>query len=202
MPMFTEASWLANLLFLVVGIVLGYFVGTYLYRKITEAKLGAAKESAAKILEDAEAVAESRKKEALLEAKDEIFKLRNETEKELKVRRNEVTQMEQRVLQKEDALDKKAEGLERKEISLQEKDGELDKMRKNIQLIQQDQLAELERISGFTSEQAKEKLLNDLNKEVEVDMAAMIREMEAEARDEGESRARAIITEAIQRVAA
>ena len=202
MPEIMGAGWLANVLFLVVGIVLGYFVGTYLYRKITEAKLGVAKENAAKILADAESIAESQKKEALIEAKDEIFKLRSETEKELKSRRNEVTQMEQRLLQKEDSLDKKIDALERKEASLQRKDSELDKIREDIQQIQKQQMAELERISGFTSEQAKEKLLEDLNKEVEVDMAAMIREMEADAKDQGENRARAIITEAIQRVAA
>ena len=99
-------------------------------------------------------------------------------------------------------MDKKLEGIERKEAHLQKKNGELDVLREKITNLEQEQLAELERISGLTSEQAKEKLLNDVNKEVQVDMATMIREMEAEAKDEAETRAREVITEAIQRVAA
>lgn len=190
------------LVFLAVGLLVGYFAGAVISRKVTEARLGAARETAGKLLDDAAKEAESQKKEALLEAKDEIFKMRNEAEEELKSRRNEVNQMEQRLLQKEDSLDEKLESIEKKQNDLQAKDEELDGLREKLQTLAQEQLAELERISGLTSEQAKEKLLADLNKEVQVDMAAMIRDMEAEAKEEGETKAREIITQAIQRVAA
>ncbi len=187
---------------LVDGLLIGYFAGSVIYRKLSEAKLGSAKDTAEKLLDDAAKEAESLKKEAMLEAKDEIFKMRNDAEREQKSRRHELNQMEQRLLQKEDALDKKLEGIERKESRLQAKDSELDAMRDKLSEMEQQQMAELERISGLTAEQAKEKLLDDVNKEVQVDMAAMIREMEAEAKDQGEAKAREIITEAIQRVAA
>lgn len=193
---------LLNVLFLVVGAALGYFVGTFMYRKITEAKLGSAKETVDKMLEEAARDAEAQKKEAVLAAKDEAFKLRNDAEKEVKARRHELNQMEQRLLQKEDALDKKLDSIEKKEASLQQKDSEIEALRDKVHEVEQQQLAELERISGLTSEQAKEQLLQDVNQEVQIDMAAMIREMEAEARDEAETKAREIITEAIQRVAA
>ncbi len=187
---------------LVVGLLIGYFAGSVIYRKLSEAKLGSARDTAEKLLDDAAKEAESLKKEAMLEAKDEIFKMRNDAEREQKSRRHELNQMEQRLLQKEDSLDKKLEGIERKESRLQAKDSELDAMREKLSEMEQQQMSELERISGLTAEQAKEKLLDDVNKEVQVDMAAMIREMEAEAKDQGEAKAREIITEAIQRVAA
>ncbi len=202
MPQFSIGNIIINLVFLVVGLLLGYFAGSVFYRKIIEAKLGAAKGTIDKMLDDAAKDAESQKKEALLEAKDEIFQMRSKAEDEAKARRNELNQMEQRLVQKEDSLDKKLEGIERKESKLHQKDIELDSQREKIQALEQEQLAELERISGLTSEQAKDKLLQDVNKEVQVDMATMIREMEAEAKDEAETRAREIITEAIQRVAA
>jgi ribonuclease Y len=191
-----------NLIFLLVGAALGYFVGTFIYRKVTEAKMGSAKETVDKMLDEAGKEAESKKKEALLEAKDEIFKMRNDADRELKSRRNELNHMEQRLQQKEDSLDKKLDGIEKKEAYLQSKDNELESLREKVNKIEQEQLAELERISGLTTEQAKEKLLHDVNREVQVDMATMIREMEAEAKEQGETKAREIITEAIQRVAA
>ena len=191
-----------NVVLLVAGLLIGYFAGSVIYRKLSEAKLGSAKDTAEKLLDDAAKEAEPLKKEAMLEAKDEIFKMRNDAEREQKSRRHELNQMEQRLLQKEDSLDKKLEGIERKESRLQAKDSELDAMRNKLADMEQQQMAELERISGLTAEQAKEKLLADVNKEVQVDMAAMIREMEAEAKDQGEAKAREIITEAIQRVAA
>ena len=190
-----------NVVLQVAGLLIGSFAGSVIYRKLSEAKLGSAKDTAEKLLDDAAKEAESLKKEAMLEAKDEIFKMRNDAEREQKSRRHELNQMEQRLLQKEDSLDKKLEGIERKESRLQAKDSELDAMRNKLADMEQQQMAELERISGLTAEQAKEKLLADVNKEVQVDMAAMIREMEAEAKDQGEAKAREIITEAIQRVA-
>lgn len=190
------------LLFLVVGLLLGYFAGAFIYRKVMEAKLGSARQTADKLLDEAAKEAESQKKEALLEAKDEIFKMRNDAEQEAQSRRHELNQMEQRLVQKEDSLDKKLESIEKKERKLQVKDEELEKMREQVSELKQEQLTELERISGLTCEQAKEQLLADLNKEVQVDMAAMIREMESQAKEEGETKAREIITQAIQRVAA
>ena len=195
-------NFIYYLIFLVVGLAGGYFIGTYIYRKVTEAKTGSARETAGKILDEAAREAESKKKEALLEAKDEIFKMRNSAEEDLKSRRHELNQMEQRLVQKEDSLDKKLEGIEKKEGYLQTKDNELEQMMAKMHKVELEQIAELERISGLTSEQAKEQLLANLNQEVQVDMAAMIRDMEAQAKDEGETKAREIITQAIQRVAA
>ena len=189
-------------IFVVVGLIIGYFIGSLMYKKITEAKMGAAKDSVQQILDDAQKSANAKKREALLEAKEEIHKLRSEADRDIKERRNEVTKMERRMLQKEESLDKKIDNVERKEARLHSQEEEIAKVRAQIDELLSKKIAELENISGMTSAQAKELLLNSLEEEIKYEMAVLIKEKEAEAKEEAEKNAREIITSAIQRVAA
>ena len=189
-------------IFVVVGLIRGYFIGSLMYKKITEAKMGAAKDSVQQILDDAQKSANAKKREALLEAKEEIHKLRSEADRDIKERRNEVTKMERRMLQKEESLDKKIDNVERKEAKLHSQEEEIAKVRAQIDELLSKKIAELENISGMTSAQAKELLLNSLEEEIKYEMAVLIKEKEAEAKEEAEKNAREIITSAIQRVAA
>lgn len=188
--------------FVVVGLIVGYFIGSFMYKKITEAKIGAAKDSVQQILDDAQKSAAAKKREALLEAKEEIHKLRAEADKDIKERRNEVTKMERRMLQKEESLDKKIDNVERKESRLHNQEAEIEKIRAQVDELLAKKIAELENISGMTSAQAKELLLSSLEEEIKYEMAVLIKEKEAEAKEEAEKNAREIITSAIQRVAA
>lgn len=175
----------------------------YLVRKfIAEAKIGSAEEEARRIIQDAEKEGEAAKREALLEAKEEIHKQRMEAERENRERRNELAQQERRLLQKEEVLDRKLENLERKEEQLNRQRLELEKARAELEETLQAQRAELERLAGLTSEEAKELLLKQISDEVKHESAMMIKEIEAQARDEAEKRARNIISLAIQRCAA
>ncbi len=138
----------------------------------------------------------------MLEAKEEIHKSRNEVEREIRERRNEVQKMERRVLHKEENLDKKSESIEKKEEQLNKKSKFLDEKEESINELYEKQTLELERLSGLTSEQAKELLLNDIKKEITHESAIMIKDMESKAKEEAEKKAREIITTAIQRCAA
>ena len=189
-------------IFVLVGLVAGYFIGSFMYKKITEAKMGAAKDSVQQILDDAQKSAAAKKREALLEAKEEIHKIRSEADKDIKERRNEVTRMERRVLQKEESLDKKIDNVERKEAKLHSQEEEIAKVKAQIEELLAKKIAELENISGMTSAQAKELLLSSLEEEIKYDMAVLIKDKEAEAKEEAEKKAREIITSAIHRVAA
>ena len=188
--------------FAVVGIIAGYFIGSIIYKKITEAKMGAAKDSVQQILDDAQKSAAAKKREALLEAKEEIHRIRTEADKDIKDRRNEVTRMERRLMQKEESLDKKIDNVERKEAKLHSQEEEIAKVKVQIDELLAKKIAELESISGMTSAQAKELLLRSLEEEIKYDMAVLIKEKETEAKEEAEKKARDIITSAIQRVAA
>ena len=188
--------------FAVVGIIAGYFIGSVIYKKITEAKMGAAKDSVQQILDDAQKSAAAKKREALLEAKEEIHRIRTEADKDIKDRRNEVTRMERRLMQKEESLDKKIDNVERKEAKLHSQEEEIAKVKVQIDELLAKKIAELESISGMTSAQAKELLLRSLEEEIKYDMAVLIKEKETEAKEEAEKKARDIITSAIQRVAA
>ena len=188
--------------FAAVGILIGVAIGYLVRKKLAEAKINTAEDEAKRILLDAKKDAEARKKEALVEAKDEIYKLRVESEKENKERRNEVTRMERRILQKEESLDRKTEAMERKEEHLQEKEKEIEDIKENIQETKEKIIEELEKISGLSSQEAKEMLLVSIEDDVKHDAALMIKEVETQAKEDSEKRAREIITMAIQRVAA
>lgn len=176
---------------------LGYFIRKY----IAEAKIKSAEESANKILEDAEIKAESIKREALVEAKEEILKLKNDAERELRDRRNELQRSERRLIQKEESIDKKMESIEKKEELVVKKQAEINQLHEKVNELYMKQIAELERISSMTTEEAKEFLLNKVKDEVRHDAAIMIKEIEAQAKEEAQKRAKEIISYAIQKCA-
>ncbi|MBO5410752.1 MAG: ribonuclease Y [Clostridia bacterium] len=187
---------------LIIGVIIGFVLGGLHRKKVAEAAIGSAEQEANKIVSDAIATAEAKKKEAVLEAKDEIHKQRTETEKELRERRNEVQRLERRITQKEETLDKKSENLEKKEEVLNGKIKAADERLEEIENIKVSQFAMLEKISGFTKEQAKEYILKNLEEALDHEKAVKIQEIEQKAKDEADTIAREIITTAIQRCAA
>jgi len=194
----TTTGIVVTIIALVAGLVVGYF----LRKTVAENKLGVAEEEAKKIIEEALKEAEAKRKEQLLEAKEEIHRARQEAERDNRERRRELDRMERRIIQKEEALDKKLENNEQKEAALREKEREIEKTQADLQLILTQQLKELERLSGLTSEEAKELLLRNVEEQIRQETAALIRELEARAREEADKRARDIITLAVQRCAA
>lgn len=185
-----------------MGAVVFFILGGLRRKKIAEAAIGSAEQEANKIVSDAMATAEAKKKEAILEAKDEIHKQRTETERELRERRNEVQRLERRINQKEETLDKKTENLEKKEETLNKKIKQADEKLEEIESLKKSQFEMLERISGFTQEQAKSYILNILEENLDHEKAVKIQEFEQKTKDESEQLAREIITTAIQRCAA
>ena len=175
----------------------------YIYRKkIAEGKIGQAEVEAQRIIATAQQNAEARKKELVLEGKEEVHKMRNDAEREHKERRNELQRFERRLLQKEEHLDKKSDSMEKKEDALQRKEDEVTRMQEKIEALHEQKMAELERISGLTYEDAKELLLNNVQTEVKHETAQMIKNLEDQAKEEAEGKAREIISMAIQRCAA
>ncbi len=169
---------------------------------LAEAKIASAEEAARRIFEEAQKEAEAKKREAILEAKEEIHAMRSEAERENRERRNEMQRLERRLLQKEETLDRKLESLEKREETLLKKDQELSQLRGQLNELIEKQTAELERISGLTTEEARELLLNNVREEVKHEAAMIIKEAEAQARETAEKRAREIVTTAIQKCAA
>ena len=193
---------LIKILIGVIALVIG-LAGGYLIRKsVAESKIRSAEEEAKKIIEDAAKDTEAVKKEAILEAKDEAHKIRMEAEQEAKERRGELQKTEKRLIQKEETLDRKAEALERKEEHLQKSEHEIEGIRNDVQETLNKQVAELERLSNLTSEEARELLLNKVEEEIKHETAIMIKEVEANAKEQADKRAREIISLAIQRCAA
>ena len=186
----------------VVAVLLGLLIGYVIRKNISEAKIGQAENLAREILEKANRDSETVKKEKLLEAKEEIHRLRTEGEKENKERRNEVQKYEKRVLQKEETLDRKIQSLEQKEANLQKKNEAVAKKESEVEEIKVQQLQKLESISGFTTEEAKEIILSNAERDVRREMSLMIKEKEAQAKEEAEKKAREIIGYAIQKCSA
>ena len=185
----------------VVGLIV-WFVAIAYRKKVYEAKVGTAEVKAREIIDEALKTAETKKREALLEAKEESIKTKNELERESKERRAEIQRYEKRVLSKEEAIDKKAETLEKREAKLNAKEAELDKMRAEVEEFHKHQVQELEKISGLTSEQAKEYLIKSVEDEVKHETAVLIKELENNAREEADKKAKEFIVSAIQRCAA
>ena len=181
-----------------MGILLGYIIR----KNISEAKIGQAEDLAKEIIEKANRDSETVQKEKLLEAKEEIHKWRTEAERENKERRNDLQRYEKRVIQKEEVLDKKLQNLESKETSLNDRLKNVEKKEEEIEQIKTQQLEKLEGISGITSEQAKDIILTNAEREVRREMSIMIKDIETQAKDESEKRAREIIGYAIQKCAA
>lgn len=172
------------------------------HKKSYESKIGSAEEKSREIIDEALKVAETKKKEALLEAKEENLKAKNELEKETRERRAEIQRYERRVLSKEENLDKKAEAMERKESSLVSREDSLKKRTAEVEELFAKEQEELEKISGLTSDQAKEYLLKSVEADVKHDTAKLIKELEARAKEEADKKAREYVVTAIQRCAA
>ncbi|WP_420843789.1 ribonuclease Y [Lentibacillus sediminis] len=193
------------LLTLIVGIVVGYLIR----KSIAEAKISSAETLAKQIVDEANRNADAAKKEALLEAKDEIHTLRRQTEDELRERRTETQKQENRLTQKEDNLDRKDESLdkrelllEKKEQSLTDKQQQIEEMESKVEVMKQEQQTELERISGYTTEQAKQVVFEKIEQEVAHDAALMVKEAENRAKEEADKKAKDILSLALQRCAA
>ena len=167
-----------------------------------ESKIGTAEEKAREIIDEALKTAETKKREALLEAKEESLKTKNELDKETKERRAELQRYERRVLSKEENLDKKAENMERREAGLASREEALNKRNSEVEALYEKGIQELERISGLTSEQAKEYLLRSVEAEVKHDTAKMIKDLENKAKEEADKKAKEYVVTAIQRCAA
>ena len=187
---------------LVVGLLLGAVIGMVYRRRVAEKEIGSAEEQAAKIVEDAIKAAESKKKEALLEAKEEILRNRTETENELKERRKEVSRLERRIQQKEESLDSKADALEKKTEILNQKIKDTEDLRDEIQKTLDSHIAILERLAGFTKEQAKDELLSRVETALTHEKALKIAQFDEQFKEEADAKAKNILSLAIQRCAA
>ncbi|MBQ1208362.1 MAG: ribonuclease Y [Lachnospiraceae bacterium] len=186
----------------VVVAPISWFVAVAYRKRVYEAKIGKAEEKSREIIDEALKVAETKKREALLEAKEESIKTKNELEKETRERRAELQRYERRVLNKEENVEKKSEALEKKEASLASKEDSLNKKHKEVEALYAKEIQELEKISGYTSEQAKEYLLKTVEDDVKHDTAKMIKEMETRAKEEAGKKAKEYIVTAIQKCAA
>ncbi len=186
----------------VVTGLIAYRAGIRHRKKVAEAQIGSAETEAQRILSDAKEKAEAAKKEALLKAKEEIYHLRSESEKELKERRADVQRQERRLQQKEETLDHKIDNYEKKEESLAARVREVEARMLDVEALKKSQYELLERLSGFTKEQAKEYLLSSLTEELQHEKALKLAEFETQLKAEADLRARSLISHAIQRVAA
>ena len=193
---------IAVLITLVVAVPITYSISISKYKKTVEAKVGSAEERSRKIIDDALKTAETKKREALLEVKEESLKTKNDLEKETRERRSELQRYEKRVLSKEEAVDKKADAIEKREAGLTAKEDELRKKSSEIERLSEERVQELERISGLTSEQAKEYLLKTVEDEVKHDTAKLYKELEARAKEDAGKKAKEYVVNAIQKCAA
>ncbi|MEN6339715.1 MAG: ribonuclease Y [Clostridiaceae bacterium] len=192
-------------LYLIIGAfaLLGGFLFGYAYRRnVAEAKVAKAEDAVKKLYDDAQRKAEEIKKEKVLEAKEEVYRLRSEAERENRERRAEVQRNERRIFQREEILDKKSDSLEKRELTLAERETELETTQAEIGALHDQQLKELEKISGLSMEAAKDMLLANVEREARHDAAILLRDIESKTKEEADKRARNIITLAIQRCAA
>lgn len=182
----------------VVGGAIGYLVR----KNIAEGKIGTAEETAIRIIQEAEKTGEAKRKECLLEAKEEIHRMRSDMERENKERRSELQRMERRLTQKEENLDRKLDSYERKEENLVTQENKLRDSQEKVNELYGKQMGELERISGLTVDEAKKELLNTVEDDIRHETAMLIKDLEQQAKDEADKKAREIISLAIQRCAA
>ena len=195
-------SPLTALITFVIVAPITWFVAIAYRKKTYESKVGSAEEKSREIIDEALKVAETKKREALLEAKEESLKTKNELEKETKERRAELQRYERRVLSKEENVEKKADSLEKREAGLQQREDALNKRSAEVDALYDKGIQELEKISGLTSEQAKEYLLKSVEDDVKHDTAKLVKELENRAKEEADRKAKDYIVTAIQRCAA
>ena len=193
---------IAVVITLIVTAVLAYLITTAYHKNVANAKIGNAEDRAREIIDEAVKTAETKKREAMLEAKEESIRVKNDLDKEVKERRAEIQRSERRVVQKEENLDKKLESIERREAGFAAKEEEINKQKAQIAKLNEERLQELERISGLTSEQAKEYLLKTVEEDVKLDTAKLIKEMENKAKEEADKKAKDYVVTAIQKCAA
>ncbi len=186
----------------VVAILLTYVASNAHFKKVSDEKIGSAEDRARAIIDEAVKSAETKKREALLEVKEESIKTKNELDKEIKDRRSEIQRNERRVEQKEANLDKKLEAIERREQSFAAKEEEIKRQKAEVAKLNEERIQELERISGLTSEQAKEYFLKTVEEDVKLDTAKLIKEMEHQAKEEAGKKAKEYVVNAIQKCAA
>ena len=186
----------------IVLVILAFFAGVQYRKSVAEQKLGYAEAEAKKIMSDALKSADTKKKEVVIEAKDEIHRMRKEAENEIKERRFEVQRQERRIQQKEETLDRKVEQLEQKDETINKKTKEVDVRLQEAEEFKKRQFEMLERISGFSVEQAKEHLLTNLENELVYEKSVKIKEYEQQLKEESDNKARDLISLAIQRCAA
>ena len=187
---------------IIVAIIITWFAARNYERKQYDCKVGSAEEKSREIIDEALKTAETKKREALLEAKEESLKTKNELEKETKERRAELQRYEKRVLSKEENVEKKADAMEKKEADLIRRENILGKRTAEVEAQYEQGIQELERISGLTSEQAKDYLLKSVEEDVKHDTAKLIKELENKAKEEADKKARNLVVTAIQRCAA
>ena len=196
--------WLAIVLIvvaIVAGLAVGVYIGIQRRKQVAEKAIGSAEAEANRIVSEAIKSAEAKKKEFLLEGKDELHRLRNENEKEISDRRKEVQRQERRIQQKEETLDRKMDNLEKKENNYQRKQKEVEQKLQEVEQVKKSQFEMLERISGYTADQAKDYLLQQLDTELDHEKSVKILEYEEKLKEESDKRARNIISLAIQRLA-
>ncbi len=195
-------SVLAIIVIGVAALVIGILAGYIIRKSIGEKAIGNAETKARNIILDAEKAAETIKKQIEVEAQEEALKYKNEAEQEIKERRSEVKKSEHRLLQKEETLDRKLENIERKEQSITDKENNITRKQNELENLRKKQVVELERISGYTREEAKKVLLTELESDIRLEGSQLIRDIEGKAKEEAEKRAKEIIVGAIQRCAA
>ena len=182
--------------------VIVYFATSVFYKNAASSKVKAAEERSRQIIDDAVKTAEDKKRESMLEIKEESIKAKNDLDKEIKERRNEIQKNERRIVQKEENLDRKLEAIEKREAGFAAKEETLNKQKEEVAKLNEQRLQELERISGLTSEQAKEYLLKTIEEDVKLDTAKLIKEMETQAKEEAGKKAKDYVVTAIQKCAA
>ncbi|MCR4750519.1 MAG: ribonuclease Y [Lachnospiraceae bacterium] len=193
---------IAVLATLVIVAPVTYLITMNYQKNNANSKISNAEEQARAIIDEALVAAETKKREGLLEIKEESIKAKNELDKEIKDRRNEIQRNERRIQQKEENIDRKTEAIEKKEASLNAKEESLNKQKEVISKLNEERVQELERISGLTSDQAKDYLLKIVEEDVKHETAVMIKEMESRAKEEADKKAKEYVVNAIQRCAA
>ena len=185
----------------IITALIVWFAAALYQKKSANSKIGNAEEKARGIIDEAVKTAEEKKRESMLEIKEESIKAKNDLDKEIKERRNEISRNERRIVQKEENVDKKLEAIEKREAGFAVKEEELKKQKIEISKLNEQRLQELERISGLTSEQAKEYLLKTVEEEVKIETAKLVKELESQAKEEADKKAKEIVVNAIQKCA-
>ena len=193
---------IAVLITIVISVPVTYFVTSAYQKKVVEVKIGSADDKARAIIDEAVKTAETKKRESLLEVKEESIRTKNELDREIKERRAEIQRNERRIEQKESNLDKKLEAIEKREAGFAAKEEEISRQKEEVAKLNEERLQELERISGLTSEQAKEYLLKTVEDDVKHETAKLVKELESRAKEEANKKAKDYIVTAIQKCAA